>query len=130
MAKVDLSENSFVGALVIVLSAVGSVVGVASLFVKDPTTLVAIAAGAAWALSLCLFVMGGMQKRQIAKLEAEVADLKIELADSRRQAEQWSMTASNVSQSTLTILQIAPSAPNPPPRRQPSPAANIQGDDQ
>ena len=115
--SIDLSENSFLGALIIVASAVGSVVGVAALFVKDPTTLVGIAAGAAWALSLCLFVIGGMQRRRLALLEATLADMKADLADARRQAEHWSVTASTVSQSTLTVLQMVPVAPNPPPRR-------------
>lgn len=126
MATIDLSENSFLGALVIVASAVGSVVGVAALFVQDPTTLVAIAAGAAWALSLCLFVINAGQRHQIKRLEADLDAIKIDLTGARRQAEHWSETASNVSRSTLTVLQMLPITPNPPPRRKPKAVPEAQ----
>ena len=119
MAKkqVDLSENSFLGALVIVASAVGSVVGVAALFIQDRTTLVAIAAGAAWALCFCLLVMNASHRKRIVRLEADLDEAKAETAVARSQADHWSDTASTVSQATLTVLQMLPAAPNPPPRR-------------
>lgn len=118
--EVDLSENSFLGALVIIASAVGSVVGVAALFVQDPKTLISIAAGAAWSLSLCLFVINGMQRRNIAHLETQISELKTEVSAAKSQADHWSSTASNVSQATLVVLQMVPPAPNPPPRRAPA----------
>jgi hypothetical protein len=117
---VDISENSFLGALLIVASAIGSIVGVAALVVENPATLVGIAAGSAWALSFCLFVIVGIHKRRIAQLENDLDDLKIELADTRRQSDHWSVAAKNVAEATTTVLQMMPTTPIPPPRRQPS----------
>lgn len=132
MKRIDLSENSFLGALVIVVGGVGSAIGVAAIFIKDTTVLVAIAAGAGWALCLALFVMNARERRRIRQLESElgaqkrtstkeVQFLRADLEITRKQAGDWSAAASNVSEASLTALRMVPAPPNPPPRQAPPP---------
>ena len=132
MRRPDLSENSFFGALVIVVGGVGSVIGVTSIFIRDPVALLGLAAGAGWTLSLCLFVMNARERKRIRQLETELgaqkraatADskaLRADLEATRRHAGEWAASAKNVSEASLTALRMAPEAPNPPPRRAPGP---------
>jgi membrane associated rhomboid family serine protease len=108
--SLDLSERSFIGATLIVGSAVLSVIGVAAIFFKDPVIIVGIAAGAAWGLCIALLVINSWLRKR-------VNDLSIDLNVEKARVDQHSRTAESVSQSVLTVLRMTPN-PLPPPRRQ------------
>ena len=115
----DLSEQSFVGATLIVGSGVGSIFGVSALFWQSPQILVGIGAGVAWALCIALLVMNGSLRRRVANLESE-------LVSERVRVDTFARTADNVSQSVLTALRMAPELPPPPRRRRTSQTAPQQ----
>nr|BAT30616.1 hypothetical protein [Aureimonas sp. AU4] len=98
----------------------GSVVGVGALIFDDVKTLIGLAAGSAWTLCIFLLIANSRERNRISELKKDVEVLKTELANARRQADHWSSTAENVSQSVLTVLQMGSTgAANPPPRRRP-----------
>lgn len=121
MAKPDLSEQSFFGAALIVLSAVGSIVGVGAFFWKDAVVLLALAAGSAWALSISLLVMNSVYRRRIAQLETAVDELKTELDTEKGRVGDLSATARSVSTAVLSALRLSPEAELPPPRQRGKP---------
>jgi hypothetical protein len=137
----DLSENSFLGALVIVVGGVGSVIGITAIFIRDTAVLIGIAAGAGWTLSLCLFVMNARERRRIRQLEGEIGSqkraasaearaLRADLEITRKQAGDWAASASNVSEASVAAIRLAPAAPDPPPRRAPAMAATANEPEQ
>lgn len=108
--SLDLTERSFIGAALIVGSAVLSIIGVAAIFFEEPVIIVGIAAGAAWGLCIALLVINSWLRRR-------VNDLSIDLSVEKARVDQHSRTAESVSQSVLTVLRMTPN-PLPPPRRQ------------
>jgi len=114
---VDLTEASWLGSTVLVISAVASAVGLAAVFIHAPLALLGIGAGVGWGLNICLWVIGAKNRRRLAELEAEVSDLKDQIARWGDRGDDWSKAAARVSDAVMTVLGLVPTAPPPPPRR-------------
>ncbi len=88
----------------------GTAISVVVLIWKEPTLAVGVVAGAGWAMSACLFFVGGAQRTRIRRLEAD-------LLEERRKTGEFSATSKNVSEAVVTLMNALPLArQNPPPR--------------
>ena len=105
-----LSESTWIGAFVGVVGAVGSVIGAAYIFAPQPVIPLAVGAGFGWALVVALFVVNGLHRARLKAMESE-------LADARRQAENWSSTAADASAASRAVAELfRPNTPAPTPR--------------
>lgn len=112
MQAPNLSENSWAGAAVLVAGLLCSVVSLVAVFSSDTTIRFAVVAAVGWTLSVCLFVVGAMNRRRISQLETEVEARK-------RQLDEWAGAASNTSQAAKAVAEFAISVQRPSaPRRQ------------
>lgn len=134
MKAPDTSEHSWLGAALAVSGFVGTALSFALLLKSDPEIAVGIAAGVGWMLAIALMFITRADRRRAAKLEAEhairVRNLESDLLEARRQAGEWSLSASNVSQAVMTVMNAGVhQAANPPPRiagRPPAPPPGEQ----
>lgn len=126
--KVDWSENSFLGSVILVIGFLGTAATVVTFFTRDPQLILATIAGAATALSDCLFVLNGIHRRRLAQLESEKEELRVDLSVEKGRADQFSLTASNVSTAVLTAFNMMPEVgPAIPRRRRPETAPEDDG---
>lgn len=94
----------------IVVSAVGSIVGIVYLIIPQPIVCLGVAAGFGWALAIALFVINGANRARIAQLEGD-------LADARLQADTWSSSAADASAASRAIAELfRPQTAPPVPR--------------
>ncbi|MBN8180074.1 hypothetical protein [Roseibium aggregatum] len=103
-------EESWITNALLVLGALGTLVGIGGWLLKDLLLLVSFVAGAGWALSIPLLVMLRRSWRELRARETEVADI-------RRQAEEWRTVAT---QDSKTLERVVAKAMEPPyvmPRR-------------
>lgn len=119
--KVDANEGSWVGSLLIIVSAIASLAGVASLFWSDPNIILAFIAGAGWTLALALFVMNYRQRQRLGFLEAD-------LKEARTQASEWSGTANNISHVIREVFAMGINNPPVRPRHRPPHATTPDAD--
>ena len=108
----QLSEGTWIGAFVTVIGAVGSVIGAVYLFFPDAVIALAVGAGFGWALVVALFVMNGINRTRVAALE-------VDLAEARRQAENWSAAAADASAASRAVAELFKPQTLPPPPRKP-----------
>jgi hypothetical protein len=106
----EFSESTWLGATISVGGFLCGLVGVAAIIWHDPLTLLGIAAGSGWTLSIVFAVLYAGQRRRQAQIETE-------LDASRQQAGEWSATANNVSRATHSVLQLVGLPPGPVRRR-------------
>lgn len=126
--KLDFSETSFLGATMIVVGFLASAATIITFFTRDLLLVLGTLAGASSALAVCLLVLNGIHRRRIAELQSEKEDLKIDLSVERGRADQFSLTASNVSTAVLTAFNMLPEAgPAIPRRRRPEIAPDDDG---
>lgn len=92
-------------------------VGVAAVISHDTMVLLAVAAGSGWTLSIALAALYNAQRRAQAETTAQMDELRVDVAEARRQASEWSTTANNVSSATRSVLEVVRAAPAPPQRR-------------
>ncbi|WP_139159719.1 hypothetical protein [Asticcacaulis taihuensis] len=122
----DFSENSLIGAFLIIGSGAASIVGIASIFWHDKFVVLAIVAGSGWTLSVGLLVINGILR---AKINKDFPLLKGELEETKIQASEWSGTANNVAESmrvALEIIQTREPIPRTLPGRVPSRRSRAQ----
>jgi hypothetical protein len=106
----EISERTWLGAAISVGGLLCGLVGVAAIIWRDPMTLLGVAAGSGWMLSIVLAVLYSGQRRRSLELETD-------LADARRQAAEWSTTSNNISLATRSLIELVGNAPIPPRRR-------------
>lgn len=119
----DVSDKTWLGALLVVGSFLFGLVGCAALIWNDPTTLLALLAGASTALSIALWIALAGERRQRNKAEQSVRELEVDLADARRQAGEWSATSSNIAAAAKSVLELMSGPPAAAPARVPRPKA-------
>lgn len=112
----DFSENSLLGAFLIIGSGAASIAGIASIFWQNKVVVLAIVEGAGWTLSVGLLVINGILRSKIKK---DFPLLQGELEETKNQASEWSATANNVAESMRIALEIIQTR-EPLPRRLPS----------
>lgn len=122
----DVSDKTWLGAILIVGSFLFGLVGAAALIWKDPTTLLAILAGASTALSVTLWIAYANERRRRLRIEVEVRDMQTDLADARRQASEWSATSSNISVAVKSVLELMGGSPLAAPARIPRPRTDTE----
>lgn len=115
--KLDFSENSFLGSMMLVVGFLGSVATIITFFTRDLLLILGTLAGASTAMSVCLLVLNGIHRRRISELEREREEAKVELVSERGRADQFALTASNVSTAVLAAFDMLPEAGPAPPRR-------------
>ena len=114
-----VSDKTWLGATLAVGGFLFGLVGFASLIWKDPIVLLAILAGGATVLSIALWIALTGERRRRALAEQNVHDLGVDLAESRRQAGEWSATSSNISNAITSVLELIGGAPAAAPARIP-----------
>lgn len=120
----DVSDKTWLGAVLAIGGFLFGLIGFAALIWKDPTTLLAILAGAAITLSITLWIAFAGERRRRLKAEADIRLLEIDLNDARRQAAEWSATSSNISVAVKSVLELMGGAPTAAPARVPRPKAD------
>lgn len=118
-AAPDVSDKTWLGAMLAVGGFLFGLVGFAALIWKDPIVLLAILAGASTVLSTALWIAFTGERRRRALAEQNVHDLEVDLADARRQAGEWSATSSNISNAVTSVLELIGGAPAAAPARIP-----------
>lgn len=96
----SFSESTWLGALVVVTALVASAVGLAALINARLETLLAVAAGAGWTLSVALFVFLGSVRKRLHQVE-------VDLVESQRRESQWadaSRAATDSSKATVELV--------------------------
>ena len=107
----SFSETTWIGALVAVVGAVASIVGVAYIFAPQPIVALAIGAGFGWALVIALFVLDGIHRNRIAQLE-------VDLAEAKGRADNWCAAAMDASATSRAVAELfKPQVLPPTPRR-------------
>lgn len=122
----DVSGKTWLGAILAIGGFLFGLVGFAALIWKDPTTLLAILAGASITLSVTLWIAFAGERRRRIKAESDIRLLEIDLADARRQAGEWSATSSNISVAVKSVLELMGGTPTAAPARVPRPRADIE----
>jgi hypothetical protein len=95
----SFSEGTWLGASIIVVSAIASIIGVVYLIAPSAILCLGVATGFGWALVLALLVINGNNRSHIARLETE-------LAQSRLQANEWSSSAADMSAATKAVAEL------------------------
>lgn len=104
--KIDLSDSSWVGALVIIVSAMASLGGLSAIFWSEPATVVAFVAGGGWLLALALFVMNGRERQISAAHKHRISNLEIDLKEMQRMASEWSASSKEISEAVRTVVML------------------------
>ena len=94
------SESTWLGAIVVVTALVVSAVGLAGLIDTRIEILLAVAAGAGWALSVALFVYLGWVRKRLHQVE-------VDLVEAQRRGNQWadaSKSATDASKATVELV--------------------------
>ncbi len=110
----DLSDRTWIGSAIAVGGAVAAVLGIAVLFWRDVTTLLAIGMGSSLTLAIGLMVINAWQRKRIA-------DLELLYAEERRLARDMADTAKAVSSATDAVIRLGVVASPPAPRRKSAP---------
>ena len=110
MGAPSTSNSTWLGATLAISGFVFGLVGVAALIWKDPLVLLAIATGTSFTLAIGLWVINHRQATRIAELE-------VDLKESRRQAGEWSTTSNNIAAAIRAMYELAAVAPPAPARR-------------
>lgn len=104
------SERSLLESGMAIAGFLFGLVGIAALIWKDTLMLLAVAAGVFGALCVALWIYVGRQNLRISRLETD-------LAESRRQAGEWSTTSSNVAIAIRSMYELAAIGPEAPARK-------------
>lgn len=124
MAARQARERSWLEGAISGIGVLSAFVTIGLLFSDDTKWIMGIALGAGWTFAIAFYVTMSTYKLQISKLETrleeETSKLKIEIAEERRRADEFSSTASNVASAVTTLMTALPgSQQNPPARRNP-----------
>lgn len=120
----DLNEGTWLGATIAVGGLLCGIVSVAAIMWNNAVILLAIAAGAGWALSIVFAALYASRRREMGH---RIVALETELAAARNQAAEWSATSNNISMAARAVLDLAGSAPAAPRRRSRPKAADQEG---
>ena len=115
----DTSDQTWLGAIISLGGLLFGFLGVVGLIWSNMTALLAIAAGAATALSAAFWVQIGRMTQDKRELYHRVQSLEADLVDARRQAGEWSLTANNVSGAVKSVLELVAAPPTAAPPRIP-----------
>lgn len=122
----DLSETSWLGAVMGIGGWIFGLFGVAAIFWQDPTVMLAVLAGVAVATAIGLgIVIGALRTRHARDIEklsdrlARIPELETDLAEARRQAGEWSATSRSVSDAAVSMIRLINDSPIAAPPRIP-----------
>jgi hypothetical protein len=119
----DVSERSWLNAVVTVGGFLLALVGIAALISDQPLILLGVATGASSVLSIVLWALyGALRRQQIEERtqnDERIRRLEVDLLEARRQAGEWSATSNNISNAARAVIDLAGSAPTTAPARVP-----------
>ena len=101
-----MSDSSWVGALVVIVSAMASLGGLSAIFWSEPVIVLAFVAGGGWLLALALFVMNGRERQISAAHKRRISNLEIDFKEMQRMASEWSTSSKEISAAVRTVVMI------------------------
>ncbi|MEE2691628.1 MAG: hypothetical protein VX640_08820 [Pseudomonadota bacterium] len=117
-----LSETSFIGAALIIMAALASLLAIVSFFFTDKFATLSFAAGGGWTISIALLVSNARQRERIKILETEILEAK-------RQATEWADSTKTMAKAMVGVVTLAGGSAPVPPKRKAPPDTEPVGDE-